>query len=119
MEWAPLPRSVPTCVSAPGSEGPPEQGHGYLSLWSKLCPQLLQTAAIRPPEDLTWTVRLAPDSGSREKATQAPGQDQEGLSARRIRAPLLLEAQSRGGGGLWWTQLPGPGESSSSEERHS
>ena len=53
------------------AEGPPEQGHGYLSLWSKLCPQLLQTAATRPPEDFTGTERLAPEAGSWEKVTQA------------------------------------------------
>lgn len=32
------------------AEGRPEQGHGYLSLWSKLCPQFLQTAATRDRE---------------------------------------------------------------------
>ena len=71
MERVLFPHSVPTCISAPGSEGPPEQGHSYLSLWSKLCLQFLQTAATRPPEDLTGTERLVPEAESQEKVTQA------------------------------------------------
>ena len=75
----PLLRSVPTCVSAPGSEGPPEQGHGYLSLWSKLCPQLLQTAATRPPEDLTQRSEV----GARSRV---PGKGHTGSGAGSGRA---------------------------------